>query len=196
MLVHPTEKTIQAVSFTYARTEWKVLDAAMQPDFEYLKTVADGEFQITSRTLDDKHWTVAYLMDNGPVRFYLYDRQPERKAKFLFTSNRELEKLPLVKMHPQVIKTRDGLDLVSYLSLPQWADPDGDGRPSEPLPMVLDRPRRTVGPRRLGLRPRASVAGQPRLCGADRELPRLDRLWQEVHQRRATASGPARCTTT
>jgi hypothetical protein len=24
--LHPTEKTIQAVSFTYAKTEWKVLD--------------------------------------------------------------------------------------------------------------------------------------------------------------------------
>jgi dipeptidyl aminopeptidase/acylaminoacyl peptidase len=138
VLAHPTEKTVQAVSFTYARTEWKILDAALKPDFDYLETVADGEIQITGRTLDDKRWTVAYLMDNGPVRFYLYERQPERKARFLFTSNRELEQLPLVKMHPHVIRARDGLSLVSYLSLPKWADPDGDGRPDEPLPMVLD----------------------------------------------------------
>jgi dipeptidyl aminopeptidase/acylaminoacyl peptidase len=138
VLAHPTEKNIQAVSFTYARTEWKILDNAVKPDFDYLKTVADGEIQITGRTLDDKRWTVAFLMDNGPARFYLYDRQPARKAKFLFTSNRELEKLPLVKMHPQVIKTRDGLNLVSYLSLPKWADPDGDGRPDQPLPLVLN----------------------------------------------------------
>jgi len=137
-LVHPTEKTIQAVSFTYERTEWKVLDEAIKPDLDYLKTVADGEIQITGRTLDDKRWTVAFLMDNGPARFYIYDRQPERKATFLFTSNRELEKLPLVKMHPQVIKSRDGLDLVSYLSLPKWSDPDGDGRPDQPLPLVLN----------------------------------------------------------
>jgi dipeptidyl aminopeptidase/acylaminoacyl peptidase len=138
VLAHPIEKTVQAVSFTYARTEWKILDDAVKADFDYLKTVADGEIQITGRTLDDKRWTVAYLMDNGPVRFYMYDRQPERKAKFLFTSNVELEKLPLVKMHPQVIKTRDGMNLVSYLSVPKWADPDGDGVPSEPLPMVLN----------------------------------------------------------
>ena len=137
-LTHPTEKTIQAVSFTYDRTQWKVLDPAIQPDLDYLKTVADGEIQITGRTLDDKRWTVAYVMDNGPVRFYIYDREPERKAKFLFTSNRELEKLPLVKMHPQIIKSRDGLNLVSYLSLPKWSDPDGDGRPSQPLPLVLN----------------------------------------------------------
>jgi dipeptidyl aminopeptidase/acylaminoacyl peptidase len=138
VLAHPIEKTIQAVSFTYARTEWKILDEAVQPDFEYLKTVADGEIQITGRTLDDKRWTVAFVMDNGPVRFYLYDRQPQRKAKFLFTSDRELEKLPLVNMRPEIIKSRDGLDLVSYLSLPKWADTDGDGKPAEPLPMILN----------------------------------------------------------
>ncbi len=138
VLAHPTEKTIQAVSFTYARTEWKILDDAVKPDFDYLKTVADGEIQITGRTLDDKRWTVAFLMDDGPVRFYLYDRQPERKAKFLFTSDSKLEKLPLVKMRPEVIKSRDGLDLVSYLSLPKWADTDGDGKPSQPLPMILN----------------------------------------------------------
>jgi dipeptidyl aminopeptidase/acylaminoacyl peptidase len=136
-LTHPTEKNIQAVSFTYARTEWKIIDPAIKLDLDYLKTVADGEIQITGRTLDDRRWTVAYVMDDGPVRFYLYDRQPQRKATFLFTSNGELEKLPLVKMHPQIIKSRDGLELVSYLSLPKWSDPDGDGRPSEPLPMVL-----------------------------------------------------------
>lgn len=138
ILAHPTEKTIQAVSFTYARTEWKILDDAVKPDLDYLKTVADGEIQITGRSLDDKRWTVAYLMDNGPAQFYIYDRQPERKAKFLFTSNAELAKLPLVKMQPEIIKARDGLNLVSYLSLPKWADVDGDGKPSEPLPLVLN----------------------------------------------------------
>lgn len=137
-IAHPTEKNVQAVSFTYARTEWKILDEAVKADFEYLKTVADGEIQITGRTLDDKRWTVAYMMDNGPARFYIYDRTPVKKATFLFTSNRELEKLPLVKMHSQEIKTRDGLNLVCYLSLPMWADADGDGRPDAPLPMILN----------------------------------------------------------
>lgn len=138
VLTHPTEKTIQAVSYTYTRTEWQILDEAIRPDLDFLKTVADGEIQVTGRTLDDKRWTVAFLMDNGPIRFYIYDREPKKKATFLFTSNRELEKLPLVKMHPVVIKSRDGLDLVSYLTLPKWADPEGDGIPNEALPLVLN----------------------------------------------------------
>jgi dipeptidyl aminopeptidase/acylaminoacyl peptidase len=40
-------------------------------------------------------------------------------------------------MHAPVVESRDGLNLVCYLSLPPGSDPDGDGRPSEPLPMVL-----------------------------------------------------------
>jgi dipeptidyl aminopeptidase/acylaminoacyl peptidase len=40
-------------------------------------------------------------------------------------------------MHPREIKARDGLTLVSYLSLPVWTDADADGRPVTPLPLVL-----------------------------------------------------------
>ena len=41
-------------------------------------------------------------------------------------------------MHSLVIKSRDGLDLVSYLTLPPGSDNDGDGRPEKPVPMVLN----------------------------------------------------------
>ncbi len=133
---HPTKKHVQAVSFTYARREWKILDDSIKPDLDYLATVADGEIQLTSRTLDDKTWTVAYVMDDGPVQFYLYDRE-NKKATFLFTSQPELAKLPLVKMHSLTIKARDGLELVSYLSLPKDSNLDGAARPKKPLPMVL-----------------------------------------------------------
>ncbi len=136
VIAQPTEKNIQAVSFDYLRPEWQVLDPAIQPDMDYLKTVADGELQVTSRTQDDKLWIAAYVMDDGPIRYYLYDR-PNKKATFLFTNRKALEGQPLVKMHPVVIKSRDGMDLVSYLSLPKASDPDNTGRPQQPLPLVL-----------------------------------------------------------
>jgi hypothetical protein len=40
-------------------------------------------------------------------------------------------------MHPVEIKTRDGLNMVSYLTLPPGSDADGDGKPDKPVPMVL-----------------------------------------------------------
>jgi dipeptidyl aminopeptidase/acylaminoacyl peptidase len=138
VLAHPTEKNIQAVSFTYAREEWKVLDDAVAADIEFLKQLEDGDFIVTSRTLDDTQWTVAYVLDNGPIKFYRYIRTPERKGIFLFNHRDDLSEYPLVKMHDRVVKSRDGLDLVCYLSLPPGSDPDGDGRPDKPVPMVLN----------------------------------------------------------
>lgn len=137
VLAHPTEKNIEAVSFTYARTEWKILDAAVQPDFDYLKTVEDGEIVIADRTLDDSQWIVAFFLDDGPVKSYRYQRGSERKATFLFANRDDLADYPLVKMHAPIVTSRDGLELVCYLSLPPGTDPENDGRPATPVPMVL-----------------------------------------------------------
>ena len=136
VMVHPTEKTVQAVSFTYERKRWEVLDESVAGDLEYLATVAPGDVEVVGRTLDDSCWIVAYLLDDGPVRYYRYLRE-RREALFLFTNRGDLEGLPLVKMHPAVVSARDGLDLVCYYSLPRESDPDGSGRPVRPVPMVL-----------------------------------------------------------
>ena len=88
-LIHPTEKTIQAVSFNYERKRWQVLEEAISADLEYLSSVADGDMEVVSRTLDDSCWIVAYLLDNGPVRYYRYLRQ-EREAQFLFNNRQAL----------------------------------------------------------------------------------------------------------
>ncbi|WP_442484861.1 alpha/beta fold hydrolase [Aeoliella sp. SH292] len=140
ILAHPTKHTIQAVSFTFARREWKVLDDAIQGDIDFLTNFADGEFEVTGRTLDDRYWSIAYILDDGPVKYYIYDRQAEGDARmrYLFSNRDDLDQYPLVKMHSPVIKSRDGLDLVSYLTLPPGTDEDGDGIPNRPVPMILD----------------------------------------------------------
>jgi len=136
VLEHPTTHAIQAVAFDYTRPEWQVLDPAIQGDFAYLRTALAGDFTVTSRTLDDRLWTVAAIVDDGPARFYLYDRRA-KQATFLFTNRKDLEGVPLAKMHPAVIQSRDGWDLVAYLTLPVGADPKTPGRPARPLPLVL-----------------------------------------------------------
>ncbi|MEK7756202.1 MAG: prolyl oligopeptidase family serine peptidase, partial [Planctomycetota bacterium] len=137
LMVHPTEKNVQAYSSYYLRKDWRVVDKSIQGDFDYLRGVAEGDFNVDSRTLDDKKWVVTYVMDNGPVRYYVYDR-PQKKATFLFTNNQDLEKATLAKMTPVIIKSRDGMDLISYLTLPASERATGSTpRPSKPLPMVL-----------------------------------------------------------
>ena len=135
-LIHPMEKTVQAVAFTYQRKAWQILDQAVASHLEYLSTVAEGDVEVISRTLDDRGWIVAYLLDDGPVRYYHYDTEA-REARFLFTNRKALEGLTLAKMHTEVIKSRDGLELVSYYTLPVDSARQRTVRPDEPLAMVL-----------------------------------------------------------
>jgi len=135
---HPTEKHPQAATFEYTRRRRQILDESVADDFAYLETVdrGGGDLGVAGRTLDDDQWIVSYGRDDGPARYYLYDRA-SKEASFLFTDRGELEDRPLVKMHPVVIEARDGLQLVCYLSLPMGSDPEGNARPAQPLPLVL-----------------------------------------------------------
>jgi dipeptidyl aminopeptidase/acylaminoacyl peptidase len=132
VLAHPTTKVVQAAAATYDRVKWTFLDPTIKEDFEAISKFGDGEVNIGSRSLDDKRWIVGLLVDDGPSRYYLYDRET-KKGTFLFTNRRDLEGVPLVPMKPVVIPARDGLNLVSYLTLPSGVK----DKPTKPLPMVL-----------------------------------------------------------
>mgnify|MGYP003860139963 CR=1 FL=1 len=129
VLIDPRTGRAQAVAFEYARKEWQILDPAIEGDWKTLSETLTGDLEITSRDDADRRWVVASLRDDGPVEFHLWDRNT-RKATFLFTNRPALEKLPLAKMQPHVISSRDGLSLVSYLTTPV-------DRPARGLPMVL-----------------------------------------------------------
>ena len=130
VMAHPASNHVQAVAFTYERKRWQVMDSGIAADFESLRSVAEGDVEVVSRTLDDRTWIVAYLVDSGPVRYYRYDRDAGR-ADFLFTNRSELEGLALAEMRPVVIETRDGLEMVCYYTLPV-------GERQGPQPMVLN----------------------------------------------------------
>jgi hypothetical protein len=80
-MIHPTEKSIQAVAFTYDRRHWQIIDESITDDLNYLSTVADGDVEVVSRTLDDRYWMVAYIMDDGPKQYYRYDREAQKEMK-------------------------------------------------------------------------------------------------------------------
>jgi dipeptidyl aminopeptidase/acylaminoacyl peptidase len=136
LIVSPIDGHVQAASFDYDRRNWKIVDPSIEADLAYLKTVVDGDLEVLSRSQKDELWTVAYVVSDGPVRYYLYDRK-KKAATFLFSNRPALDGVKLAKMHPVVITARDGKSLVSYLSLPPAADAEGTGKPSAPLPMVL-----------------------------------------------------------
>lgn len=135
-IVDVKTKMVQAAAINYTRKEWTIVDASISQDMEYLAKVEDGDVEIISRNYDDDKWIVVYLKSDSSFRYYIYNRL-QKRAEFLFASNASLDQEPLAKMYPVVIKSRDGLDLVCYITIPRWLD-NGEGIPQEPIPMVLN----------------------------------------------------------
>lgn len=134
-LVDPRSGKVQAVAVDYLKKEWKPLDKDIAADLKVLQKIGPGDIAINARTLDDKTWIVRYSAAETPTVYYIYERgsAPVR----LFSARPALDGKPLVPMWPKEIKSRDGLTLVSYLSLPQGADANHDGKADKPVPMVL-----------------------------------------------------------
>jgi dipeptidyl aminopeptidase/acylaminoacyl peptidase len=132
----PVTWEVQAYASEYERMHWRPVKHALKADIEYLDKQVTGYWAVLSQSKDASLWTVWIDNTGEPIKFALYDRK-KRALKILFSARPTLEGAPLPKTHARVIKARDGLDLVSYLTLPPPSDADGNGVPDKALPMVL-----------------------------------------------------------
>ncbi|MBN1270638.1 MAG: S9 family peptidase [Candidatus Aminicenantes bacterium] len=128
-VVDPHSGYIQGYEVDYLKPEWKVVDENIASDFARLKSFTRGHFTIKNRDRSDSKWMISVMTDDGPTSFYLYDRT-SGKIEFLFDDRPKLKKYKLARMEPVIILARDGLELVSYLTLPAGIEP-------KRLPMVL-----------------------------------------------------------
>ncbi|MCC4602216.1 S9 family peptidase [Xanthomonas melonis] len=133
----PKTGAVQAVSSEYLREQWKPLDTGIAADLQKLKSLGDGDTEVAARTLDDRIWIVSYSAAETPLTYYRYDRGAGGKLTKLFSARPALDGKPLVPMWPQELSARDGLKLVSYLTLPAEADANHDGKADKPVPLAL-----------------------------------------------------------
>ncbi len=136
LVVDPRSGLVQAAGVNYLKREWTVLDPAIADDVAYLSSLGEGEVTIASRTLDDRHWVVMQVTAENGARYWRYDRE-RRHAEPWFHTRPALEQYTLSPMHAVEIPARDGLKLVSYLTLPVESDADRNGVPAAPVPLVL-----------------------------------------------------------
>jgi dipeptidyl aminopeptidase/acylaminoacyl peptidase len=122
ILRNPRTHEPEAVAYNRERIMWKPLNPRIAPDLEALRNGALGEFSIVSFDHDWQRWVVAYAADVRPVDYYLYDRHT-RRLTHLFNPHPDLARYTLAPMKPEIIRSRDGLDLVSYLTLPVGLSP-------------------------------------------------------------------------
>jgi dipeptidyl aminopeptidase/acylaminoacyl peptidase len=128
--LNPDTREPQVVVFLRDRADYRVLDAAVADDVEALLGLSPGDPFLVGHDDSDQVWLVAYTLDDGPVRYYAWDRQ-QGQATFLFDHQPALSRYQLAKMEPFSFSARDGLTVHGYLTFPP-------GLPANELPTVLN----------------------------------------------------------
>jgi len=132
VLTHPETYVVEAAGATHTALDWIPLDERIAADLKHLHGELPGEIHIADRTLDDHRWIVVASAAEAPATYHLYERKSGTLTE-LFATRPDLKSYRLTPMRGTIIRSRDGLELVSYLTLPAPAVL----RPKAPLPMVL-----------------------------------------------------------
>lgn len=135
--IEPRTHAVQAFGVEYLATELKGLTPAANKDIAVLKAALGPQFDVVSRTLDDRKWVVVVDDPVHVMSSHLYDRDTGKVTK-LFDQRPDLAGAPMQPMWPREITSRDGRKLVAYLTLPPDSDTNSDGVPDKPVPLVLN----------------------------------------------------------
>ena len=135
-MIHPVTRHPQAVAFEYDRVEWNILDDSIAADIERITDDCKGQFSVTSCSMDESKWIIEYERDNRPSTYYLYTRETG-DLDYLLSDRPDLEGFELASMHSAIVRSRDGLDIIVYYTLPVGSTGATVDRPVEPLPTAL-----------------------------------------------------------
>ena len=135
--LHPDTNDPQIALILKDRMDYVVLDPAIRDDLELLRELEPGDLVFAGNDDADRTWLVGYTADNGPIRYYAYDRM-SHEATFLFEHQPALSDFELARMEPFSFESRDGLTIHGYLTLPAGRRPAGPA-------CCPRRPRRAVG---------------------------------------------------
>jgi len=129
ILTNPTTNAVEAVLFDYTTPHWVFLDPKMEADFAAISHEAAGFIDLASRDRADRRWIIAARRSDRPASYYMFDRET-KKVALLYDENPALQRYTLAPKKPAIIKARDGLELVSYLTTPPGVE-------AKNLPLVL-----------------------------------------------------------
>jgi dipeptidyl aminopeptidase/acylaminoacyl peptidase len=117
-----------AVPVVHTSRRWLPLDPAVEKDLARLQAAGEGDLGAFGFS-NGRHQWIAYTEPPGLPGRYLHYARDTGEVRRLFLPRPALEGAPLVGMKPVVVKARDGLDLVCYLTRPMGGTAAG--------PMVL-----------------------------------------------------------
>ncbi|HWG61980.1 MAG TPA: S9 family peptidase [Streptosporangiaceae bacterium] len=120
----------QIVTFGKDRSEYLVLDPAVEADLSAIRALHPGDPEFADADDADKTWLIAFTSDTGSITYFSYDRRTQA-GHFLFEQRPELSRYELAEMEPFSFSARDGLIIHGYASFPA-------GAPRQGLPTVLN----------------------------------------------------------
>lgn len=117
-----------AVRYLGERQDIRALDPQFATVLKNLEKLSDGDLAKISSDDAGQRWMVSFNHDREPGVTYLYDHSTG-ESRELFRPLPHLDPEELATMTPVTVRSRDGLDLHSYLTLPVGA--------TGPVPLVL-----------------------------------------------------------
>ena len=118
-----------AVRYLGERQVIHALDPHFADVLANLEKLSDGDLAKISSDSAGQRWVASFTHDREPGLTYFYDHATG-ESRELFRPYPHLDSATLAPMTPVTIRSRDGLDLHSYLTLPVGLEPTG-------LPLVL-----------------------------------------------------------
>lgn len=114
--VNPKTFEPQLVTIDYLRKKDESLSSEISEELKFLKEkFSEKEFYIQSRSRDDSQWLIVTQESDESIKYYSFNKNT-KNLKFLFSNQPALDRYHLQKMEPVLIKSRDSLDLVCYLT--------------------------------------------------------------------------------
>ncbi|KKP29472.1 MAG: Peptidase S9 prolyl oligopeptidase active site domain protein [candidate division TM6 bacterium GW2011_GWF2_30_66] len=111
------------------KKEWIFFNKKFESDMKLAMKLDTGDISLQSRDSQDKKWIIVFIKDNGPISYWLFDRET-KKGEFLFYNMPELNKYKLANTEPISFISRDNIKINGYLTCPI-------NKKCKNLPMVL-----------------------------------------------------------
>lgn len=132
-LFDPRTMEVMAIAADPVRQEWTVIDEAARPSLDIVRNRFPNSKLEFNPNRENTHWLITAHGPQQPIEYHLLERE-SGTVQPLFSSRPDLRPFALAPMQAAVLRSRDGLDLPSYVTLPVTVAGD---RPAQPLPMVL-----------------------------------------------------------
>ena len=117
VLFHPVTRHPLAASAMLARERWRAVDGAFAPNLRAILAGAGGDIGFDSVSADGARALAYVEHDDRSPEYVLYEGGT-RRVRPLLKVRRALDNVPLRPLEPVVFRSRDGLPIHCYLTLP------------------------------------------------------------------------------